>query len=146
VLKVEKPVWDAVSAEWTGRMSRDTTFAIATVYGNAFTNSNIGRFAAGGGAAPAAAPAAAGAVQKVMADFELYIKIMSHQSAAAGQGVDANSVLKKYGITAADWGSIGMHWSSKINSDFTLAMRMGDLMAKYTAEFSTPGAGDDINF
>ncbi len=145
VLQIEKPVWDAVSAEWMTRMTQDTTFAITTVYGAAFTNPNIGKFA--GVAAPAAAaPAAGGGVAKVMGDFDLYIKIMSHQSAGAAQGQDAAAILKKYGLTPADWGTVGGHWSGKMMIDFTLATRMADLMAKYGAEFAKPGAGDDISF
>ncbi|HZS42420.1 MAG TPA: DUF6620 family protein [Polyangia bacterium] len=144
VLGVEKPVWDAVSAEWMGRMSRDTTFAITTVYGNAFVNPNIGRFAAGGAAKPAAP--AGGALEKVMGDFELYIKIMSHQNAGAAQGKDAITILKKYGLTVNDWATIGAHWGGKMMTDFTLATRMPELMQRYGAEFAKPGAGDDIDF
>ena len=147
VLKLEKPAWDTVSAEWNGRMSRDTTFAIATVYGGAFTNPNIGKFAAGGGAAaPAAKPAGGGALDKAMGDFELYVKIMTHQNVGAGQGLDAAAVLKKYGLSVVDWSKLGAHWGPKMTSDMTLAMKMGGLMAKYTAELSAPGAGDDISF
>lgn len=150
VLQVEKPAWDAISAEWNGRMSRDTTFAIATVYGNAFTNPNIGRFAAAapkaGAPAPAAAAAGGGALTKAMNDFELYVKIMTHQSVGAAQGLDAAGVLKKYGLTVMDWSKLGAHWSPKMTTDMALAMKMGSLMQKFTAELSQPGAGDDISF
>jgi hypothetical protein len=144
VLGVEKPVWDAVSAEWMARMSRDTTFAITTVYGNAFTNPNIGKFASGGGAKPAAP--SGGALDKVMGDFELYVKIMTHQNVGAGQGQDAAAILKKYGLTISDWATIGAHWGGKMTTDYQLAMRMPELMQRYAAEFAKPGAGDDINF
>lgn len=145
VLGVEKPAWDAISAEWNGRMSRDTTFAIATVYGNAFTNPNIGRFAQ---AAPkaAAAPAAGGALAKAMNDFELYVKIMTHQNVGAGQGLDAAAILKKYGLSVVDWSKLGAHWGPKMTTDMSLAMKMGGLMQRFTAELSQPGAGDDISF
>jgi hypothetical protein len=146
VLQLEKPAWDAISAEWMGRMSRDTTFAISTVYGGAFTNPNIGRFAVKGGAAAAPKPAGGGALDKVLGDFELYVKIMTHQSVGAGQGQDAAAILKKYGLTVADWAKVGMHWGTKMTSDMALATKMGGLMQKFTAELSAPGAGDDISF
>lgn len=146
VLGIEKPVWDTVSAEWMARMSRDTTFAISTVYGQAFTNPNIGKFAPKAGGAKAAAPKSSGAATKVMNDFELYVKVMTHQNVGASQGLDAQGILAKYGLTVVDWSNIGAHWSAKLMSDFTLATKMGDLMNKYTAEFSKPGAGDDIEF
>lgn len=142
ILGTEKPIWDKVSADWMARMSQDTTFAISKVYGDAFTNPNIGKFATAGGA-PAAGN---GAVDKIKNDFELYIKIMCHQNMASTQGVDANAVLKQYGLTAADWGMIGGHWAPQMGSNLDLAMKMSPLMEKYNAEFATAKAGDDINF
>src|SRR5207302_422703 len=38
--------WQRVGAEWNARMARDTTFAIAQVYGNAFQAASQGRFGA----------------------------------------------------------------------------------------------------
>lgn len=143
VLGTEKPIWDAVSAEWMARMSQDTTFAISKVYGDAFTNPNIGKFAKAGGGA---APQASGDVEKIKNDFELYIKIMCHQNMASTQGVDAASVLKKYGLSVVDWSTVSAHWAPKMGSDLTLAMKMSPLMEKYNAEFATAGGGSDINF
>jgi|GEM_PF-630558 len=142
ILGTEKPIWDKVSADWMARMSQDSTFAISKVYGDAFTNPNIGKFATAGGAA---APGN-GAVEKIKNDFDLYIKIMCHQNMASTQGIDANAVLKQYGLTAADWGMIGGHWAPQMGSNLELAMKMSPLMEKYNAEFATAKAGDDINF
>lgn len=142
ILGIEKPTWDEVSAEWMARMSQDTTFAISKVYGDAFTNPNMGKFAqAGGGAAQGS-----GEIEKVKDDFELYIKIMCHQNMASAQGIDAASVLKQYGLSATDWSMVSMHWAPKMGSDLTLAMKMSPLMDKYNAEFASAGAGSDINF
>ncbi len=148
VVGVEKPVWDEVSAKWTERMSQDTTFAISKVYGDAFVNSNIGRFAEGAGDAKEAAPTggSANAVQAVMDDFELYVKIMCHQNMGATQGKDAVSILSEYGLNAADWGSIGAHWTPKMATDTAMALQMSQLMEKYNAEFASAGVGDDIEF
>lgn len=143
VLGTEKPIWDEVSAEWMARMSQDTTFAISKVYGDAFTNPNIGKFAKAGGGGAAQG---SGEVEKVKNDFELYIKIMCHQNMASTQGIDATSILKKYGLSVTDWSMIGAHWAPKMGSDLQLAMKMSPLMEKYNAEFATAGAGSDINF
>lgn len=146
VLGVEKPAWDEISAQWNTRMSQDTTFAITTVYGNAFVNSDIGKFAGTG--SKGGGSAAGGAVDKVKNDFELYIKIMCHQSMGAIQGLDANAVLKKYGLNAADWGVVGAHWAPKMMST-EMAVKMSDLMTKYNDEFSKGApakAGDDIDY
>ncbi|WP_378183420.1 DUF6620 family protein [Aquimarina sp. SS2-1] len=151
VLKVvgtEKPIWDEVSAEWTARMSQDTTFAISKVYGDAFMNSNIGRFASSGGDQTSEASTSAGgsALDKVTEDFELYIKIMCHQNMGATQGKDAVSILNEYGLNVTDWSSIGAQWTTKMATDTRLALQMGELMEKYNAEFASATAGDDIDF
>ncbi len=143
VLGTEKPVWDEVSAEWMARMSQDTTFAISKVYGDAFTNPNIGKFAQAGGSGAAQG---SGELEKVKNDFELYIKIMCHQNMASVQGIDATSVLKQYGLSVTDWSMAGAHWAPKMGSDLTLAMKMAPLMEKYNAEFASAGAGSDISF
>lgn len=145
ILGVEKPVWDEVSAAWLARMSQDTTFAISTVYSNAFVNPNIGKFAQ----APASVATANGDVDKVKNDFELYIKIMCHQTAASVQGIDTQSVLKQYGLSIGDWGVINSYWGPKMTTDYELAIKMGSLMEKYNNEFAQDApvkAGDDIEF
>jgi hypothetical protein len=144
ILGVEKPVWDAVSGEWMARMSQDTTFAISKVYGDAFANSNIGKFAGAGGASGSADSNTM--VEKVKNDFDLYIKIMCHQNMASAQGIDAGSILKQYELTAGDWGVIGMHWAPQMGANLELAMKMSALMDKYNAEFAVAKAGSDIDF
>ena len=42
--RIDKARWDRVSAEWNARTARDTTFAITTVYGNAFQAASKGKF------------------------------------------------------------------------------------------------------
>jgi hypothetical protein len=143
VLGVEKPVWDEVAAEWMSRMQQDTTFALAKVYGDAFTNPNIGKFASAGGAA---AQGGNEAVEKIKNDFEEYIKIMCHQNMASTQGIDANAILKQYGLTAADWGMVSGHWAPQMATNVNMSMRMAALMDKYNGEFAAPKAGSDIDF
>ncbi|WP_298548325.1 DUF6620 family protein [uncultured Aquimarina sp.] len=151
VLKVvgtEKPIWDEVSAEWTARMSQDTTFAISKVYGDAFMNSDIGKFASSetNETSETNTSTSGSALEKVTEDFELYIKIMCHQNMGAAQGKDAASILNEYGLNVTDWSSVGAHWSTKMATDTRMALKMGELMEKYNAEFATAGAGDDIDF
>ncbi|WP_299901261.1 DUF6620 family protein [uncultured Aquimarina sp.] len=151
VLKVvgtEKPIWDEVSAEWTARMSQDTTFAISKVYGDAFMNSNIGKFAATetNEVADAVSSSGGSSLDNVMEDFDLYIKIMCHQNMGATQGKDAVSILNEYGLNVNDWSTVGAQWTTKMATDTRLALKMGELMEKYNAEFATAGAGDDIDF
>ena len=146
IVGVEKPVWDKVSAEWNARMSQDTTFAISKVYGDAFTNSNIGKFADAGASGAPSGASNSEATEKAMNDFDLYVKIMCHQNAGSAQGKDANSILEQYGISVNDWSSIGAHWAAQMGTDLTLASKMPELMAKYNAEFATGNVGEDISF
>jgi hypothetical protein len=141
----EKPIWDEVSAEWTARMSQDTTFAISKVYGDAFMNSNIGKFANAETNQESEAASPAGN-SDIYEDFELYIKVMCHQNMGATQGKDAASILQEYGLTVTDWSSVGMHWAPKMATDTRMALKMGELMEKYNAEFASVKAGDDIDF
>lgn len=141
----EKPIWDEVSAEWTARMSQDTTFAISKVYGDAFMNSNIGKFANAETNQESEAGSSAGN-SDIYEDFELYIKVMCHQNMGATQGKDAASILQEYGLTVTDWSSVGMHWAPKMATDTRMALKMGELMEKYNAEFASVKAGDDIDF
>ncbi|MHA7060026.1 DUF6620 family protein [Aquimarina sp. M1] len=151
VLKVvgtEKPIWDKVSADWTARMSQDTTFAISKVYGDAFMNSDIGKFATSGTDQKTEPNTTEGesALDKVSEDFELYIKIMCHQNMGATQGKDAASILNEYGLSVTDWSTVGAQWATKMATDTRMALKMGELMEKYNTEFASATAGDDIDF
>ncbi len=148
VVGTEKPIWDEVSAEWNARMSQDTTFAIAKVYGDAFTNSNIGKFSfkETNEESGAETNTANSGLTNVMEDFELYVKIMCHQNMGATQGKDAASILQEYGLSVNDWSSVGAHWTPKMATDTRMALKMGELMEKYNAEFASAKAGDDIDF
>lgn len=146
VLSTEKPIWEEASAEWMARMSQDTSFAISKVYGDAFSNSNIGKFA---GASASTDSANNPVVAQVKNDMDLYVKIMCHQNIASTQGIDPISILKQYGLTIGDWGVLNGHWSPQFNGNLENVMKMSALMDKYNAEFAAaapPKAGNDIDF
>ena len=104
---IDKARWDRVSAEWNARMARDTTFAITTVYGNAFQAASKGKF--GDYAREAAAARAANrelAMEPPMS-LEQYYEVMYEQSYAAQQGKDPVAALKSCGLTIVDWTDVG---------------------------------------
>jgi hypothetical protein len=147
-LGLERPQWDAVSAEWMARMSRDTTATIATVYGEAFMSGGQGKFAATAKAVAGSMKAGAG---KDVAggepiSFEDWIKIQAHMTAATAQGVAPDAVLKMYKLNAADWGTAGGYWALKMNADpMSLLTRYTTLSAKYATKFASAGAAADID-
>ena len=148
-LGIERPQWDEVNAEWNARMSRDTTATIATVYGQAFTGAGAGQFADAGKAVSSSMQAGFGKDVKGgdPIPFEDWIKIQAHVNAASAQGVDVNTVLAKYKLNAADWGTVGGYWALKMNSNPQEYLeKYTRLSAKYAAEFASGSAGSDIEF
>jgi hypothetical protein len=114
---IDSATWQAVSAEWNARMSRDTTATIATVYGQAFTGAGAGQFgAAGQAAAGAMNPGGSTSGSEAPVPFEKWIEITVAQGAGSEQGKDPASVLGAFGITPAEWGTIGAWWGQEFNS------------------------------
>jgi hypothetical protein len=149
VLGLEQPAWDAINAEWMARMSRDTTATIATVYGQAFTGAGQGKF--GAAAKNVSASMKAGFGNDVAGEdpisFEDWIKIQAHMNAALAQGIDPNALLKKYDLTAADWGSAGGYWAMKMSSNPMQYMEQYTaLSTRYATAFVGARAGSDIDF
>ena len=139
---VDRATWDAVSAEWMARMSRDTTFTITTEYGKAFTNSGEGLFSDA-----AAKPAASGPP----ITLEQWVELMEAQSAAAQQGRDANQVLAHYGMNALAWSNASSWWSTHFSQNAMknggeLHQRFSQLSDHFKQKFSTPSADGDISF
>ena len=150
VLGLEKPQWDEINAVWLARMSADTTFSIVTLYGSAFTNSNIGKFA---GADLGSAP---DSPNKALAkeSLALYAEIFCAQSTAYQFGMDGSQYVKdQWGLTLGDWAEIGAHWNPVMRDDMQMMREYSDLMdtynAKYQAQFAAAqggNVGDDIEF
>ncbi|MHB8872767.1 MAG: DUF6620 family protein [Myxococcaceae bacterium] len=148
-MRIERPLWDEVNAEWNGRMSRDTTATIATVYGQAFTGAGQGQFGAAGKGVAASMKAGSGKDVKSgePISFEAWVKIQAHMTAASAQGVDPNALLKQYKMTAADWGTAGGYWALKMGSNpMEYLEKFQVLSAKYAQAFATGQAGSDIDF
>ena len=148
-LRIERPQWDAVNAEWNARMSRDTTATIATVYGQAFMGAGQGQF--GGAAQAVSASMQSGFGQDVKSgepiSFEQWIKIQAHMNAATAQGIDPNSVLAEYRMSAADWGTAGGFWAMKMNSNPMQYLELyQQLSTKYAQAFAAGGGGRKVEF
>jgi hypothetical protein len=117
--KLDQGKWERVSAEWNARMSRDTTATIATAYGQAFVATGPGPFGEAGKQTAAAMldPSKRDVDGKPPITMEKWIEITEAQSAASQRGQDAASVLKRYGMTPADWGVVGGWWSQHFNAN-----------------------------
>src|SRR5512140_1123304 len=85
---IDRARWDRVSAEWNARMARDTTFAITTVYGNAFQAASQGKYNAFAKEAAAARAANRDLAMEPPMSLEQYYEVMYEQAYAAKQGQD----------------------------------------------------------
>jgi hypothetical protein len=151
-LRIDQACWDRVSAEWNARMSRDSTATIAMAYGQAFAAAGQGQFGAAAQAGVAVTGNAGELSEKdAPISLERYCEITAAQSAAANQGSDANAVLRHYGLSAMDWGNVGMWWSQFISKNAmrnggALHQRYTTLSQKYEAQFASARADRDISF
>jgi hypothetical protein len=149
IASMDQPKWDRVSAEWNARMSRDTTATIATAYGQAFVATGPGPFGDAGKAAAASMLDASqsGVAGKEPISLEKWVEITEAQSAAANQGMDAGAVLRSYGMTPADWGTVSSWWSQHFSAN---AMKLlGDynrFSEKYKEKFAKGFSADKIEF
>lgn len=100
---IDRGRWDRVSAEWNARMARDTTFAITTVYGNAFQAASQGKFNAYAKEAAAARAANRELAMQPPMPYEQYAEIMYEQAYAAKAGKDPVAALEGCGLTIVDW-------------------------------------------
>ncbi|KXK46945.1 MAG: hypothetical protein UZ05_CHB002002307 [Chlorobi bacterium OLB5] len=136
LLGIDAPKWDRVNEEWLARMKNDTSFTISTKYAAAFNQSASGNLGKGGAAAGQAI------------SFEKYVEAMVAQDVLGKQGRDAQDVLKDFGMTVADYSNVSSHWSGKMMSDFSLAMKMQTLMNEYKAKYEAmkPDSHSDLEF
>lgn len=133
--QMDRAKWDRVNAEWLARMSTDTTMAIATVYGAAFTGGGHGQFS--GAAAHAANVGVGGDLSHEPVQFERYCEIEAAMACASERGEDVNQLLAQFGMTAMEWGQLGMFWSKKMQQDAMGYHRLyTEYSAKYRAQYS----------
>ncbi|MCR9162958.1 MAG: hypothetical protein ACE37F_14665 [Nannocystaceae bacterium] len=110
-LGLDDATWQAVSAEWNDRMSRDTTATIATEYGKAFAAGGAGQYGEAGQAAAEAMDSGGDPAGDPPISIEQWVEIEVAQSVGYEQGRDAAEVLASFGMTPADWGMASAWWS-----------------------------------
>jgi hypothetical protein len=89
--------FDAACSAWQAKMTTDTTFVIATKFGEYY------------------APQSAGDAEPCT--FETYVEVFTAQSCWADQGKDvAKHLQDTFGIDAATFGVWGLYWSPKMQT------------------------------
>ncbi len=144
---IEPARWQRAKTEWEGRMSRDTTFAIATVYGNAFQNASKGKYAEYAKEANAARADSREMSMQPPISLEQYYEILYEQSYAAAQGRDPSDALKAMGLSIIDFVDVstfmGYHFHRTAmlkNAEYNAVMER--VKAKFAAKY--PGVKVDV--
>jgi len=145
---IDQARWDKVNAEWNARMSRDTTFAVAKVYGEAFQNASKGKYAEYVREAAAARAANRDLAMAPPITYEQYYDLLLQQAYAAKQGKDPIESLKASGLTVIDWTDLGTFMGYYFNRDAGRNWKTYEeihtrLDAKYAA--MNPGVKPDLD-
>ncbi len=145
---IDKGRWERVSAEWNARMSRDTTFAITTVYGNAFQAASKGKYGDFAREANAARGANRDVTMEPPMSVEAYWELLYEQDYGSKQGKDPIAVLKGVGLTVVDWTDLSTFMGYYMNRTIMRNHKAFEeiqkrVEAKFAAKY--PGVKTDVD-
>lgn len=145
---IDQGKWERASAEWNARMARDTTFAITTVYGNAFQAASQGKYGNYAREANAARAANRELAMEPPMSIEQYWEILYEQDYGSKQGRNPVEVLKSCGLTIVDWTDLGSFMGYYMNRTVTRNWQQFEAMhervkAKFAAKY--PGVTSDVD-
>jgi hypothetical protein len=104
---IDQARWDRINAEWNARMARDTTFAVAKIYGEAFQNASKGKYAEHVREANAARAANRDLQCALPMTYEAYYDLLLQQAYASKRGEDPIAALKACNLSVVDWTDLG---------------------------------------
>jgi hypothetical protein len=107
---IDEARWKRASDEWNARMAKDTTFAIAQVYGKAFQAASAGQYGMYAREATAARAENRELALEPPMPYERYYEIMLEQKAAGITGGDPVAALRACGLTITDWTDLGTYY------------------------------------
>lgn len=128
---LDKAKYEKANTAWQAKMQRDTTFVIATKFGEAF--------AASQGQGPGAGEPCT---------FDKFCEVMAAQAAWAESGLDVNAQLQKvFSINAAEYSKYASYWSPKMATDIAMVRKQQELDTKYRAKYqgAASTADDDLS-
>jgi hypothetical protein len=128
---LDKAKYEKANTAWQAKMQRDTTFVIATKFGEAFASAQ-------GQGAGAGEPCT----------FDKFCEVMAAQAAWSESGLDVNAQLNKvFGINAAEYSKYSSYWSGKMATDIAMMRKQQELDKKYRAKYAGAAstADDDLS-
>ena len=143
--------WERASAEWNARMARDTTFAITTVYGNAFQAASQGKYGNYAREANAARAANRELSMEPPMTLEQYWDILYEQDYGSKQGRNPVEVLKSCDLTIVDWTDLssymGYYMHRTVQRNWQQFNTMHErVKAKFAAKYPNVVSDVDIKF
>jgi hypothetical protein len=143
--------FERANTEWNARMARDTTFAITTIYGNAFQAASKGKYGDFAREANAARAANRELTMQPPMSFEQYWEIMLEQSYQCKGGKDAVAVLKSLDLSIVDWTDLSSFMGYHLYRTAQLKQKEYEAMfkrveAKVAAKYPGVKADVDISF
>ena len=139
---IDKPKWDRVNAAFMQKMQGDSTGAIATIYGKAFTQAQGVQGGYGAGAVDGSAQQLGGEP----VSLEKYAEINAAMGVWAEQGADVNANLQQvFSLTPVQLSNYGGYWSTKFTSDIQVMTQYTDLMDKYKSKYAGADLDDDLD-
>lgn len=127
--------WDLVNNEWQTRMSNDTTFTIAQIYGNAFNASATGNLGS------------TSEINEENFPYEKYMEIMVAQDKLTSIGKDPQEILASFGLTVVDWSNASAFWSVKFNQNVEkYYAEHTRLTKKFEEKYKSGSVHNDIEF
>jgi hypothetical protein len=134
---ITKEQYDQANAGWQAKMQGDTTFVIATKYGEAFQKVQQG---------VAQQQGLGGANGGEPCTFEKFVEVMVAQGCWSEQGIDVASQLQKtFGINIPEYSRWSAYWSPKMGMDVKYARQYDQLEKQYKAKYKGAGLDDDLS-
>ena len=147
--ELDVAAWNRVNSQWTDRMSKDTSGAIAGAYSKAFMGSGQGQSGGAGQAAAAAGwgGAAAGGAEPI--PFEKLCEIQGAMGAWAKTGQDVNANLEsQFNMRANDWSAASTWWMTQLMADMSRFTVYNKRVEEFEGRYMGPRkkADQDLRF
>lgn len=152
-LGIEAVIWEELNTLWPKRMQEDTSFTVATLFGQYFALANEHPVL---GSLDAASGAGGENLQRLAQDRYFYEELSAAREAAYEYGLDgAQWMLDEHGVSLSDFQGVAMQWMEHRNRtwDHDLEMQYQahhqQMKQQYAQRFAAEQGGnvaDDVEF
>ncbi|GEM_PF-3192636 len=126
---LDKAAYDQANTGWQAKMQGDTTGAIATRFGAAFT--------ASAGVDTEGAPPCS---------FDQWCEVLAAHEAWSSQGVDIGAMTRStFGIDLADFGAWSGYWAPRMATDVEMALSQPDKVAGFRGKYAAADPDADLD-